>query len=186
MVTKSKKEKVVQSSNENDQVETPPKPRKKASKTEEKPKVKGQENLVPLNKRAKDVQRKIQSSGGKAKAQKVREEKLLREKFKIAMSMPLKEGKVVAIDEVKNFEDAKEANMTLEDRMIMQLARRAANGDPQIYMLYREERGQKLPERHQIEATVRMVDDKKLKELKKRIDKDPDLLAAIMGDDAKA
>lgn len=48
---------------------------------------KGHENLIPLNKRAKDVQRNIQSKGGKARAQKAREIKSFREAAEWGLSM---------------------------------------------------------------------------------------------------
>lgn len=138
---------------------------------------KGQENLIPLNRRSKDAQREIQSMGGKAASKKAKEKKALREKLEVAMSMPLRSGRVTSIDAVKNFEDAKDANMTLEDRMIMQIARKAANGDPQIYMLYREELGQRPADR--IEATVTLIDHSKLSKMKKLIDQHPELLEEI-------
>jgi len=130
--------------------------------TAKKPR-KGQENLIPLNQRTKDEQRKIQVKGGKASAKVRQDRKLLREKLAIAMTMPLRDGEVVPIENVKSFEEAKEANLTLEDRMMMQIARRAANGDPQIYQLYRDEMGQKIPEKvivsGEIDITTASLDD---------------------------
>lgn len=40
-----------------------------------------EQNLKPLNKRAKSVQRKIQSKGGKARAKKIQERKTLRKEL---------------------------------------------------------------------------------------------------------
>ena len=52
------------------------------------------ENLIPLNKRTKNAQRKIQSMGGKASAEKRRLDKTCREVFSVIRNMPLKDGKL--------------------------------------------------------------------------------------------
>jgi hypothetical protein len=44
------------------------------------------ENLIPLNKRAKNVQREIRSKGGKARAEKIKEQKTYREMAKAMLS----------------------------------------------------------------------------------------------------
>jgi len=153
---------------------------KARSTTKAKNPRKGQENLIPLNKRTKEEQREIAQKGGTASAESRRKKKALREKLELAMTMPLRDGPVTDLDDVSNFEDAKDANMTLEDRMVMQISRRAANGDIQAYLLYREETGQKPIEKHEITATVTMVDSKKLNGLKKILDQNPELLDSII------
>lgn len=40
-----------------------------------------EQNLIPINKRAKSVQRKIRSKGGKARAKKIQEKKLLSQMY---------------------------------------------------------------------------------------------------------
>lgn len=152
----------------------------KADTTKAKKPRKGQENLIPLNQRTKDEQREIAKQGGVASGVARKEKKALKEKLELAMSMPLRDGRVTDLDDVKNYEDAKEANMILEDRMIMQIARKAANGDPSIYVLYREEIRQKPIDKHEITATVTMVDSKKLNSLKKILDQNPELLDSII------
>ena len=52
------------------------------------------ENLIPLNKRTKNAQRKIQSMGGKASGKKRRMDKTCREVFSVIRNMPLKDGKL--------------------------------------------------------------------------------------------
>lgn len=44
------------------------------------------ENLIPLNKRAKNVQREIRSKGGKARAEKIKEQKTYHEMAKAMLS----------------------------------------------------------------------------------------------------
>lgn len=55
--------------------------------------VANEKNLIPLNKRAKSVQRDIQSKGGKAKAQKERTQKTLKEYAEFLLSLPVTDGR---------------------------------------------------------------------------------------------
>lgn len=110
----------------------------------------GQENLIPFDKLTQNEQRKIAKKGGKASGEARRKKRNLREKFEIAMSIPLLDGSVVTIDDVDSFANAKNANMTLEDRMIMQITRRAANGDIRAYELIRDQIGQKPADKNDI------------------------------------
>ncbi len=48
-----------------------------------------EQNLIPLNKRTKSEQREIQSQGGKARAQKARAQKTLREHAQLLLSLPV-------------------------------------------------------------------------------------------------
>ena len=52
------------------------------------------ENLIPMNKRAKDEQREIARLGGKARGKQRRMEKTCREVFSVIRNMPLKDGKL--------------------------------------------------------------------------------------------
>lgn len=124
---------------------------------------KGTENLVPIQERSEDEQREICRKGGIESGRVRREKKLLREKLEFAMSMPMRAGKVASLEDVKSFEDAKGLNLTLEDWMLMQIARKGANGDLTIYQLYRDELGQKLPDRlivsGEVDVTSASLDD---------------------------
>ena len=48
-----------------------------------------EKNLIPLNKRAKNVQREIQSKGGKAKAKKERDKKMLKDCMLDLLDLPV-------------------------------------------------------------------------------------------------
>ena len=52
-----------------------------------------EQNLIPLNQRAKSVQREIQSKGGKAKAEKERTKKTMREYADFLLSLPVSDGR---------------------------------------------------------------------------------------------
>lgn len=53
----------------------------------------GQENLIPLNQRAKDEQRAIQVAGGKARGRQRRDNRDLREAFKALLPLQMKDKK---------------------------------------------------------------------------------------------
>lgn len=116
--------------------------------------------------------------GGRASARKRQERKSLAEALEIALTMPMRSGKVTPIDKVKSFDDVKEANLTVNDRIVVKLVQKAMNGDPKAVELIREQIGEAKP--LQVEASVRLVDEAKLHDIKKRIDKDPELLKALM------
>lgn len=124
---------------------------------------KGTENLVLIHERSEEEQRRMRIKGGVESGRVRREKRLLREKLEFAMSMPMRAGKVASLEDVKSFEDAKGLNLTLEDRMLMQIARKGANGDLTIYQLYRDELGQKLPDRlivsGEVDVTSASLDD---------------------------
>lgn len=54
----------------------------------------GYSNLIPLNQRAKDAQREIQSKGGYAKAEKMRKKKAVREVMEMLANQPLTNDKL--------------------------------------------------------------------------------------------
>lgn len=73
------------------------------------------DNLIPLNQRAKSVQRAIQSEGGKAKAEKVRKQKLYKELLAVALDT-----------EITN---SSGETKPLKEVGMIQLAKKVAKGD---------------------------------------------------------
>ena len=73
------------------------------------------DNLIPLNQRAKSVQRAIQSEGGKAKAEKVRKQKLFKELLATALE----------IEQTNSRGETK----SLKDIGMVKLATKVAKGD---------------------------------------------------------
>lgn len=118
--------------------------------------------------------------GGHRSAQKRRERKTFSEALEIALTMPIGEGKSVPLEKLKTFESAKGANLTVNDRMILKLVQKAVNGDIKAIELIREQIGEAKPK--QVETSVRIVDEGKLRDVKKRIDGDPELLKALLGE----
>ena len=76
---------------------------------------KGQENLIPLPQQAKEVQRKIRSAGGKARAAKIRHEKDLKIALKVALGILKTTPKGI--------------ELSIAEGMAQKLAQEALNGD---------------------------------------------------------
>lgn len=76
---------------------------------------KGQENLIPLNKRSKEVQREIQEMGRRANKAKIRHEKDLKIALKVALGILKTTPKGI--------------ELSIAEGMAQKLAQEALNGD---------------------------------------------------------
>lgn len=104
-----------------------------------------EQNLKPLNTRAKSVQREIQSKGGKARAKKIKEQKTLKEELLTALALVV------------------EDNKTIQEIGIEALLKKFMQGDPKAFELVRDTTGQKCVEKVEISQTV----DESIKEIEK-------------------
>lgn len=157
-----------------------------AEKQETAPKTGRERSLENLKKgratqfQSGDEAAKKGKKGGTRSGQKRRERKSFAEALEIGLTMTMESGKAVPLEKVKTFSDAKQANLTINDRIVLKLLQKAANGDIKAIELIREQVGEAKP--RQVEASVRIVDEDKLRSMKKRIDKDPELLKALLGE----
>ncbi len=155
------------------------------SPTAEQGKAKREKNL---EKRVKitssdDMAMKYGSKGGKKRAENARARKTFAEALEILLRMPIKGGEVIPLEDVTTVEQGKKANLTVNDAIMLKLICKARAGDIKAIELLREQIGEAKPQ--QVETTVRIVDEAKLKSFKKRIDKDPELLTALSGHDGE-
>lgn len=84
-----------------------------------------EQNLKPLNTRAKSVQREIQSKGGKARAKKIKEQKTLKEELLTALALVVKDNK------------------TVQEIGVEELLKKFMQGDPKVFEIVRDSIGQK-------------------------------------------
>ncbi len=149
------------------------------SPTAEQGKAKREQNLAKGKKfsSSDDTARKNGIKGGKKCAENKRQRKTFAEALEILLQMPLKPGEVTPLEDVLTMEDGKKANLTVNDAIMLKVICKAKAGDPKAIELIREQIGEAKP--IQVEANVRIVDEAKLKNFKKRIDKDPELLTAL-------
>lgn len=87
-----------------------------------------EKNLIPLNKRAKSVQREIQSKGGKAKAKKEKEKKTYREMLNTLLTAEIEDEKV--IEDMKCY-GIKETNV--KAYTLFGMIKASATGSPQAF-----------------------------------------------------
>ena len=105
-------------------------------------------NLVNISDRATDVQREIRSKGGKARAEKMREMKSFKERFQVAMSMPLKDKDAKKYMTEMGFEKDDISNA---DAVVISMFREALNGNVRAYEAIRDTLGEKPTDKLSIE-----------------------------------
>lgn len=93
-----------------------------------------EQNLKPLNTRAKSEQREIQSKGGKARAKKIKERKTLKEELLTALAL-------VAED-----------NKTVQEIGTEALLKKFMQGDPKVYELIRDTIGEKPTDKQEVKV----------------------------------
>ena len=107
-------------------------------------------NLIPLNQCAKDVQREIQSKGGKARAKKANERKTLKEELTALLEM---------VDDGES--------VTNGTRISVSLIQKALLGDVKAFEVIRDTIGEKPTDRVEVKSCEAQAELREyLKELK--------------------
>ena len=92
--------------------------------------------------------------GGIASGEAKRKKKALRERLEILLELPIKDGKGVDIDTIKNFAALKGKNITVSDAMMIAQIQKALKGDTTAAAFVRDTAGQNPATR--IESDVDM------------------------------
>lgn len=90
------------------------------------------ENLIPLNKKSKEAQRRIQSKGGKARQKKLAERKKAKEAMQMLLDLQETDTAIRAKMGMLGISDE---DMTNQSVMLVSLMRRAQKGDAQAVKL---------------------------------------------------
>lgn len=101
------------------------------------------DNLIPQSERTKSEQRKIAQKGGIASGKARREKKLMRETFDTLLSMPLKNGKLVNVEEIRSFAALKGKNISVQEAIMIAQIQKAMKGDTRAAEYVRDTIGQK-------------------------------------------
>lgn len=102
-----------------------------------------EENLVvPTSSEARKNGRKGGIASGKAR----REKKLFRETLEALLTMPMKDGKDVSVDAIKNFAGIKGANISVQEAILIAQVQKAMKGDTRAAEYVRDTIGQKPTE----------------------------------------
>ena len=86
----------------------------------------GYKNLIPASERSKDEARSNGKKGGKKSGEVRSANAVMRKRLKQIVKMTLKEGKA---DKIKNLADAKGANLTISDALLVKLVTMALGGN---------------------------------------------------------
>ena len=86
----------------------------------------GEDNLIPMSERTKAEQREIARKGGIASGKARSANAQMKKRLEQIIQMTLKEGKA---DKIKNLADAKGANLTISDALLVKLVTMALSGN---------------------------------------------------------
>lgn len=86
----------------------------------------GEDNLIPMNQRTKAEQREIARKGGIASGKARSANAQMKKRLEQIIQMTLKEGKA---DKIKSLADAKGANLTVSDALLVKLVTMALSGN---------------------------------------------------------
>ena len=101
------------------------------------------ENLIPNSERSPSQLKAQTRKGGINSGKARREKKLIRETIETILSMPCKSGTVEALEDMQNVADANNANLTVQDIICIQMAKKAMKGDTKAAEYLRDTAGQK-------------------------------------------
>ena len=107
--------------------------------------------------RTGEEQVEIARKGGKASGVARREKKTMAQTLELFLSMPIKKGKLADIDNIKNFKDLEDKNISVQERIILKQTLLALKGDPRSAAFIRDL--MKETEAKTEEAGVTIIDD---------------------------
>ena len=111
----------------------------------------------------KDRLKEAASRGGKKSAEVRRKKREMRESMEALLTMPMRSGKLVDVEDVQNFSDLKNKNISVQERMVFSLFIKALQGDTKAFEVIRDTIGQKPADKVLVSevdaATMQEVDD---------------------------
>ena len=115
---------------------------------------KGDENLVPMNRRTKGEQRQIARAGGMASGAARRRKRDMQQALNAILDMPLKAGRV---QQIRNLSEVKGKNITAEQAMLLAMVNKALKGDVRAATFVRDTAGCKPTDRVEIDEVTAVV-----------------------------
>lgn len=114
--------------------------------------------MMRFDKITRERQLELARLGGQKSAQRRREKKAMRERLEILLDMTLRKGMDEHFD---SFEDAEGKNLTVQDKILLELLKKAMNGDINAANFIRDTSGQKPKEEKDVNITtpVQIIDD---------------------------
>lgn len=95
--------------------------------------------------------------GGIASGEAKRKKKAMKETLDVLLSMPIKSGKSIDIEVIKNFAAIKGKNINVQEAMIISMLQRALKGDVKAAEFIRDTSGQKPKDNMEINGIIPVV-----------------------------
>jgi hypothetical protein len=102
------------------------------------------DNLIPQSERTKEEQRVVAKKGGIASGKVRRERKAMKDTLASLLSMPLQDGKVADVDDIKNLAAVNGKNITVQEAIMLKQIQKAMKGDTRAAEYIRDTSGNKL------------------------------------------
>lgn len=118
-----------------------------------------EQNLIPNSERTPSELREQTRRAGIASGKARREKKLIRETIEQILSMPYKAGNIDELKDIQGLVDALGANLTVQEMICVQLAKKAMKGDTKAAEYLRDTAGQKPTDVVSILEPPVIVDD---------------------------
>lgn len=103
-----------------------------------------EENLIPFTSdQSREEAKKNGSKGGIASGKARREKKMFRETLETILSMPMKNGEGMDVEDIQNFASIKGQNISVQDAILISQVQKAMKGDTRAAEYVRDTIGQK-------------------------------------------
>ena len=96
--------------------------------------------------------------GGKASGESRRKKKAMKEALTELLSMPIKDGALCDIEQINSLEALKGANITAQEKILLEVIFKALNGDVRAAEFIRDATGQKPKAQMKIERGIPVLD----------------------------
>lgn len=120
-----------------------------------------QKDLIPMNQRTKEEQKKITRAGGRASGKARRKKRDMQKALNILLDMPLKRGKT---QQIKSLADVRGKNITAEQAILLAQVQKALKGDTRAAVFIRDTAGCKPTDKVNIEGITAAVLTDEIKE----------------------
>ena len=123
--------------------------------------------------KAGEEQAKIASKGGKASAAKRREKKTMEQSLQILLNLAVSDSTLTDPEDNDTFNKVKGKNLTVQDKMLVEVIKKALKGDLKAIEFLRDTSGQKPVDKKNVKQDVNVhnpFSDLSADELRKLID----------------
>ena len=120
-------------------------------------------NLIPFTELTEEQRREMAKKAGRASGAARARRKLMKERLLELLSLPMKKGRVTR--NLTSLEEFKDANVTVEERIILAMAGKAAKGDVKAAEFIRDTIGEAPVQEMRVEQTAasQMTEDQLMK-----------------------